>query len=90
MAGKNRPLAGQARPIPGQSVVERIHAQAHFQPGRIALASPAGGQTFGQCWSRARGIAAALADSGVVPGERIAVCQAVLAAGARLPEVKIT
>jgi amino acid adenylation domain-containing protein len=73
MEWEGQPLAGHARPMRGQSVLEQIHAQALTRPGRIALASPAGSQTFGQCWSRAGAIAAALADSGAGRGETVAV-----------------
>ncbi|HEX6100342.1 MAG TPA: amino acid adenylation domain-containing protein [Thermoanaerobaculia bacterium] len=47
-------------------------AQRHGD--RIAFTAPGGQLTYGALWERSAGLAAALADAGVRPGDRVAIC----------------
>ncbi|MEX0691639.1 MAG: AMP-binding protein [Gemmatimonadales bacterium] len=54
-------------------LAERVGAVARAQPDRPCLISDTRTWTYGQTWAEAEALAAALADLGVRPGDRIAV-----------------
>jgi O-succinylbenzoic acid--CoA ligase len=55
-----------------------LERAAGLRPNRTAVDAEDGTRTYGELLDRARGVAAALADRGVAPGERVAIA---LAAG---------
>ena len=52
---------------------DALHWHAAYTPNKIAIISCAGTQTYAQLWSRVCRLSSALAELGVVPGDRIAL-----------------
>jgi acyl-CoA synthetase (AMP-forming)/AMP-acid ligase II len=52
---------------------DALHWYATYRPNKIALVSSAGTQTYAMLWSRVCRLGRALAELGVVPGDRIAL-----------------
>jgi amino acid adenylation domain-containing protein len=75
---------GGATPVPTDNVLDGIRQQAHARPERIALIQHEQMLTYGELQARAEGVAAALIEQGVQPGQRVGVmlsrsAQAILA-----------
>jgi amino acid adenylation domain-containing protein len=66
-------LTGEARPLPASSVVELIQHVTLTRPHDVALESGAVRWTFQELWQHSSAIADAFAESGVGPGDRVAV-----------------
>ena len=50
---------------------DALHWYATYTPNKIAIVSSSGTQTYAQLWSRVRRLRSALAELGLVPGDRI-------------------
>ncbi|MFC0432491.1 amino acid adenylation domain-containing protein [Kutzneria buriramensis] len=67
------PIISEQRPLAAESLVALIRGQAAYEPGRVAVEFAGGRWTYGQLWTRAERIAAALLDAGVRAGDRVAL-----------------
>ncbi|WP_329182020.1 amino acid adenylation domain-containing protein (plasmid) [Streptomyces decoyicus] len=66
-------LSGAVCPLPGESVVGRVRDHARLRPDAVAVQSGASLMTYRQLWQRTLLVAAALAEAGVGPGDRVAL-----------------
>ena len=52
---------------------DALHWHATYTPDRLAIVSSAGAQNYAQLWRRVCRLGSALADTGLMPGDRIAL-----------------
>jgi amino acid adenylation domain-containing protein len=67
------PLLGSVRPIGAASILELIQGVSLSRPAAVALEHRGREQTFAELVQRVADVAAALAEAGVVRGDRVAV-----------------
>ncbi|MFJ4775284.1 amino acid adenylation domain-containing protein [Streptomyces sp. NPDC088762] len=67
------PIAGEVRPVAAGSFVHLVRAHARTRPEAVAVRSGRERVTYRQLWQRALAVAAALAEAGTGPGDRVAV-----------------
>ncbi|MGW1818029.1 amino acid adenylation domain-containing protein [Streptomyces sp. NPDC002125] len=64
-------LAGEARPVAADSVVEMVRGHARLRPDAVAVDSGGTLLTYRELWHRAMVVAAALDEAGVGAGDRV-------------------
>ncbi|MEV7315227.1 amino acid adenylation domain-containing protein [Streptomyces microflavus] len=75
LTGSYRPRTGEAGADPDgdRTVLDALATRAAVQPGRTAAVAPDGTLSFGELHSQAERLAAALAETGIGRGDRVAV-----------------
>jgi acyl-CoA synthetase (AMP-forming)/AMP-acid ligase II len=71
--GERPPSSRPTPPMLTGNFAQRLLATAELGPGAEAIVAPEGTIDYGSLWGRARGIANALLDAGVTPGDRVAI-----------------
>ncbi|MBT2454398.1 amino acid adenylation domain-containing protein [Streptomyces sp. ISL-86] len=66
-------IAGEVRPVAAESIVELVREHARTRPDAVAVRSGREQVTYRRLWQRALAVAAALAEAGAGPGDRIAL-----------------
>ncbi|MFJ6694609.1 amino acid adenylation domain-containing protein [Streptomyces sp. NPDC091272] len=66
-------ISGAVRRVEADSVVRMVREHAVLRPDAVAVESAGSYVTYGQLWHRALVVAAALAEAGVAPGDRVAL-----------------
>ncbi|WP_329391665.1 amino acid adenylation domain-containing protein (plasmid) [Streptomyces sp. NBC_01351] len=66
-------IAGEVRPVAAESVVHLVRGHARTRPDAVAVRSGPEQVTYRQLWQRALAVAAALAEAGAGPGDRVAL-----------------
>ncbi|MFD3722125.1 amino acid adenylation domain-containing protein [Streptomyces sp. NPDC058674] len=66
-------IAGEVRPVAAESFVHLVRAHARTRPEAVAVRSGREQVTYRQLWQRALAVAAALAEAGTGPGDRVAL-----------------
>lgn len=66
-------IAGEVRPVAAESFVHLVRGHARTRPDAVAVRSGREQVTYRQLWQRALAVAAALAEAGTGPGDRVAL-----------------
>jgi D-alanine--poly(phosphoribitol) ligase subunit 1 len=66
-------LAGRVAGLPAETVVDAVAAQVRARPDAAAVEGDGPTQTYAELWQHAGRMAAALAESGVGPGDQVAI-----------------
>ncbi|MFD8631208.1 MULTISPECIES: amino acid adenylation domain-containing protein [unclassified Streptomyces] len=66
-------IAGEVRPVAAESIVHLVRDHARARPDAVAVRTGPEQVTYGRLWQRALAVAAALAEAGTGPGDRVAV-----------------
>ncbi|MEV7522624.1 amino acid adenylation domain-containing protein [Streptomyces sp. NPDC091371] len=66
-------IAGEVRPVAAESVVHLVRDHARTRPDAVAVRTGPEQVTYRQLWQRALAVAAALAEAGTGPGDRVAL-----------------
>ncbi|MGW0389332.1 amino acid adenylation domain-containing protein [Streptomyces sp. NPDC003042] len=66
-------IAGEVRPVAAESIVHLVRGHARTRPDAVAVHRGQEQVTYRQLWQRTLAVAAALAEAGAGPGDRVAL-----------------